>query len=135
MTDNDLGKNRQRDLYAAIGSVKIAIIVDDFYRRVQQHPSLSKPFSIVQDWDEHKRHLTHFWWISLGGPAYRPDKYRVADKHVPLGITADLVDDWLMLFKATLQDHLPSELAEPWLARASSMGESIRLMAVFYQHQ
>jgi Truncated hemoglobins len=135
MTDSVLGKNRQRDLYAAIGSVKIAAIVDDFYGRVQQHPTLSKPFSIVKDWDEHKRHLAHFWWISLGGPTYRPDKYRVADKHVPLGITAELVDDWLALFQATLRDHLPDELVEPWLVRARSMGESIRLMADFYQDQ
>ena len=131
MTEDIPAKNRQRDLYAAIGSKKIGVIVEDFYGRVQLHPSLAEPFSMVQDWDEHKKRLAHFWWISLGGPAYRQDRYRVAEKHVPLGITAELVDDWLTLFHATLLDHLPAEMAEPWFARAKNMGESIHLMANF----
>lgn len=134
MTDDIPAKNRQRDLYAVIGTTKIAEIVDDFYGRIQHHASLAEPFRAVHDWDEHKKHLAHFWWISLGGPAYRTDRYRVAEKHVPLGITPELVGEWLALFRATLLDHLPAELADPWFARASNMGESIKMMAEFYEN-
>ena len=123
---------RPRELFAVIGRAKIVAVVDDFYDRIQKHPALAEPFQAVQDWEEHKARLSHFWWISLGGPAYRQDRYRVADKHAPLGVTEGLISDWLKLFRETLLDHLPAELAEPWLARAGNMGISLRLMSDYY---
>lgn len=119
---------RERSTHEAIGLDTVAAVVDDFYSRVQAHPTLAEPFRRVEDWPEHKRRLTHFWWISLGGERYRDDQYRVAPLHVPLGITDELVDDWLALFETTLHDHLPPELAEAWMTRARNMGRSIRML-------
>ena len=137
MTDNAPSTDRKaasrlRDTYALIGRVKIAAVVDDFYDRVQRHPTLSGPFARVSDWTEHKARLTHFWWLSLGGPAYRQDRYRVAEKHISVGITPELIADWLKLFQETLNDHLPEEVGALWFARASNIGASLRLMVDYY---
>lgn len=122
---------RQRPTFAEIGLPRMRAVVDDFYDRVQKHPDLAGPFRIVADWDEHKARLSHFWWMSLGGPRYRPDEYSVAPKHALVGVTPALIDTWLALFEATLRDHLPAELAEAWLARARNMGRSLKLMCEF----
>ncbi|EAR22120.1 group III truncated hemoglobin [Nitrococcus mobilis] len=120
---------RQRDTHAAIGLESIHSVVDDFYNRIQRHPTLAEPFERVQDWPEHKARLSHFWWISLGGERYRDDRYRVAATHLPIGINDALVDDWLVLFHATLEDHLEPDLAAHWYRRAEHMGRSIRMLA------
>lgn len=125
---------RERRTHEAIGREAIARVVDDFYDRIQRHPTLAEPFQRVQDWPEHKARLTHFWWISLGGERYRDDQYRVAPAHLPLGITDELVDDWLALFRETLSRHLEPELAEAWYARAAHMGRSIRMLSYFDPH-
>ncbi|MCO6441849.1 MAG: group III truncated hemoglobin [Nitrococcus mobilis] len=120
---------RQRDTHAAIGLEAIRSVVDDFYNRIQRHPTLAEPFGRVKDWPEHKARLSHFWWISLGGERYRDDRYRVAATHLPIGISDALVDDWLALFRTTLADHLEADLAAQWYQRAEHMGRSIRMLA------
>lgn len=122
---------RQRDTHEAIGHAAIAAVVDDFYERIQRHPTLSGPFAQVQDWPEHKARLTHFWWLSLGGEAYRDDQYRVGQVHMRLGIKEALVDDWLALFRQTLEAHLAPEHVEAWYHRAEHMGRSIRILSSF----
>ncbi|MDN5848337.1 MAG: group III truncated hemoglobin [Nitrococcus sp.] len=119
---------RQRDTHTAIGLEAICQVVDDFYNRIQRHPTLAEPFTRVTDWPEHKARLSHFWWISLGGERYRDDHYRVASTHLPIGISDALVDDWLALFQSTLKEHLESELAAQWYQRAEHMGRSIRML-------
>jgi hemoglobin len=121
----------QRNTHEAIGLPAITAVVDDFYSRIQHHPTLAKPFERVDDWPEHKARLTHFWWLSLGGKAYRDDQYRVGPLHMTLGITDALVDDWLALFHQVMVEHLDAELAEAWYRRAANMGRSIRMLASF----
>lgn len=106
----------------------IRAVVDDFYNRVQRHPTLSEPFAIVDDWALHKDRLTHYWWTVMGGQRYRDYGYALGDKHAPVGVTPALVDDWLALFHQTLLDHLDPPLAERWLRLAQGIGESLRLM-------
>ncbi|MGD8429429.1 MAG: group III truncated hemoglobin [Ectothiorhodospiraceae bacterium] len=122
---------RERDTHGAIGHDAIAAVVDDFYERIQRHPTLAKPFARVTDWPEHKARLTHFWWLSLGGERYRDDQFRVGPAHMSVGITEELVDDWLALFAETLGDHLEPEAAGLWLHRARHMGKSIRMLALW----
>jgi len=129
---SDPPASKLRDTYALIGRARITAVVDGFYDRVRRHPTLAGPFGRVSDWTEHKARLTHFWWLSLGGPAYRQDRYRVAEKHIPVGVTHELIADWLKLFQETLNDHLPEEVAALWFTRASNMGASLRLMADYY---
>jgi hemoglobin len=116
------------DIATAIGVDKVKAIVGDFYDRVQQHPTLARPFQTVNNWEEHKIHLSHFWWVTLGGRPYRNKPYRVADKHAMAGFTPELLVDWLKLFQATLDSHLPADIAEQWFARATNIGRSLKLM-------
>lgn len=122
---------RLRDTNQAIGLNTIAAVVDDFYDRIQRHPTLAEPFTRVDDWPEHKERLTHFWWVSLGGNRYRDYQYRVGPIHMSVGVTDALVDDWLALLRATLDDHLEPELADAWYSRAQHMGRSIRMLGSF----
>lgn len=120
---------RSRNTHEAIGLDTIRRVVDDFYDRIQRHPTLAEPFQRVGDWPEHKARLTHFWWLSLGGERYRDDQFRVGPAHMPLSITDELVTDWLTLFEATVRCHVEATLAEAWLQRARHMGRSIRMLA------
>src|SRR5918993_6092830 len=108
-----------RDVASVIGLEKVREIVSEFYDSVQRHPTLAAPFSVVHDWPAHKAHLTHFWWVTLGGRAYRNKPYSVAAKHERAGFTPELLTDWLALFRETLEKHLPPDLAEQWYARAA----------------
>ncbi|MBV1776811.1 group III truncated hemoglobin [Burkholderiaceae bacterium DAT-1] len=108
-------------------------VVETFYARVQVHPALSRPFSVVDDWPAHIDHLTHFWWVTLGGERYLDYRYDVANKHMSAGFTPDLLIDWLDLFTTTLTDMLPDEQAEAWIAHARRIGESLKLMHQYSQ--
>jgi hemoglobin len=116
------------DIANDIGIERVQRVVDDFYDAVQRHPKLREPFGIVDDWSEHKAHLTHFWWVSLGGKPYRSKPYQVAVKHMEAGFTPELLRDWLALFRETLDRQLPKDLADQWYARATNIGRSLELM-------
>jgi hemoglobin len=120
-----------QDIAQIIGSHKVAEVVSDFYDAIRRHPTLGGPFAIVGDWAEHKAHLAHFWWVTLGGKPYREKPYRVADKHAEAGFTPELLVDWLALFRETLERHLPSDVAEQWYARAANIGRSLVYMHEF----
>ncbi len=116
------------DIAQMIGKDNVAQVVSDFYDEVRNHATLGVPFGAVDDWAEHKVHLGHFWWVTLGGKPYRDKPYRVADKHAAAGFTPELLVDWLVLFRETLARHLPPDLAEQWYARAENIGRSLNLM-------
>jgi hemoglobin len=121
-----------KDIANELGLTAVGRVVSEFYDRVQQHQALAEPFSIVHDWTEHKAHLTHFWWVTLGGKRYREQPYSVAQKHAAAGFTPALLVEWLALFKQTLNAHLPREYAEEWYARAVHIGRSLVLMHEFH---
>jgi len=119
------------DIAHRVGRERVQIVVGEFYDRIQRHETLAAPFGVVHDWPEHKAHIAHFWWVTLGGRPYRDKPYRVAQKHAAVGFTPALLADWLALFRATLAEHLPADLAGPWYARAERIGESLVLMHEF----
>jgi hemoglobin len=116
-----------------IGRTTVEAVVRDFYARVRLHSELAVPFARVMDWPAHEAHIAHFWWTSLGGERYLDKDYRVGPKHAEVGVTTPLMEHWLSLFRATLDRHLPQELAEPWFERALKIGESLLLLAQFQQ--
>lgn len=120
-----------KDIANQIGREKVHEIVSEFYDAVRRHPTLASPFAIVHDWPEHKAHLGHFWWVTLGGRPYRDAPYSVAAKHERAGFTPELLADWLALFETVLKNHLPADLAEQWYARAAHIGRSLTLMHEF----
>jgi hemoglobin len=121
-----------KDIANQIGLARVHEVVSDFYDRVQRHPELARPFAIVRDWPEHKAHLAHFWWVTLGGKRYREKPYSVAEKHALAGFTQELLQAWLALFEQTLETHLSPQLAAQWYARARHIGRSLLLMHEFH---
>lgn len=114
----------------------IETVVRAFYARARSHPDLAEAFARVEDWEEHIARITHFWWLSLGGRRYRPDRFQVGPKHVALGVTGRQVDAWLALFEDTLQQQVNDERARAdWLQRARHMGRSIRDLSEFYRQR
>lgn len=123
-----------QDIAEQIGRERVADVVDVFYERVRQHPTLSEPFARVHDWPEHKAVLAHFWWVSLGGQRYLNYDYAVARKHEAAGFTPALLQDWLTLFRTTIRERLSEpELASGWIARAELIGESLTHMHAVLQ--
>lgn len=118
-----------QDIAEDIGRDRVARVVDVFYDRIQQHPTLAEPFRRVHDWPAHKAILTHFWWVTLGGKRYLDYPYMVARKHEEAGFTPALLADWLALFRRTVRELLPEDnLAGGWIARAERIGESLTHM-------
>ncbi|GAA5165772.1 group III truncated hemoglobin [Viridibacterium curvum] len=120
------------DVASELGLPRVAEVVARFYAAVRVHPALAAPFARVGDWPAHEAVLTHFWWVTLGGKRYMDYRYRVAEKHIESGFTPALLEDWLALFADTVRESLPPELAEPWLARARHIGESLRQLHAFH---
>lgn len=116
------------DVAQSIGHDKVAAVVERFYAEVRRHPTLSVPFQRVHDWPAHLAHLTHFWWVTLGGERYLDYRYNVPERHGEAGFTPALLADWLALFRRTLDDALPQPLADAWMARAERIGQSLTLM-------
>jgi hemoglobin len=116
------------DIAHNIGRDRVAETVAAFYAEVRQHPTLSIPFARVEDWPHHLNILTHFWWVTLGGERYLPYDYQVPAKHATAGFTPGLLVDWLALFRKTLDEHLPTEEADAWFARAEKIGSSLTLL-------
>jgi hemoglobin len=116
-----------------IGLEKIKAVVDEFYNRIQEHPTLAEPFQIVEDWPEHKDKLAHFWWLSLGGEPYANYQYNVGPLHMVLPINDSHVEDWLELFFEVMSKHIPEEQVDAWHGRAQNMGRSIKMMVAYHQ--
>jgi hemoglobin len=115
-----------RQLAARLGRDTIAAVIADFYERARRDPDLGPTFAPVRDWDEVKARIAQFWWLELGGQRYRDDTYNPHTVHRHFGVRPEQVDPWLRLFEATLRDHLPSEDADLWLARARRMADWVR---------
>ena len=81
-----------------IGRPKVEAVVNDFYNRIQSHPTLSIPFSVVDHWDEHKQKISEFWWVALGGKPSTSYTYDPVGKHFEAGFTEDLLKAWKALF-------------------------------------
>ena len=121
-----------QDIAHLIGREKVAEVVDRFYDRIQQHPTLKQPFQVVNDWPHHKELFSHFWWVSLGGERYLKYRYEVTSKHMAAGFTPELLVDWLALFQDTVREVLEPELADPWVKRAELIGQSLTMMHEFH---
>ena len=108
-----------------IGKPSVDKVVDDFYNRIQIHSTLSKPFSIVGNWDEHKVKIAEFWWVALGGKPSKSYSYDPVGKHFAAGLTENLLNDWKAPFLEVLTTHLTLELANEWRLRVEMIGENL----------
>lgn len=110
-------------------------VVDIFYARVQEDPVLQLPFRSVQDWPEHVRKLTHFWWLRLGGAPYAHYRYNPVAKHFHAGFSRALLSRWLTLFHDVLREHLREDQYEFWALLSQQMGQGLSLKNDLYEKE
>jgi truncated hemoglobin YjbI len=118
---------RHRDLHRLLGWDKVETIVRDFYHVIAADPVVGHYFRALPDLDAAATRIARFWWRDLGGPPIvSREIFNPHAVHHALGIRPGEVDIWLELFLATLDRHLPPELAQPWAGRARKFAQWTR---------
>ncbi len=101
----------------------VALVVHDFYRHLLAEPKLAVYFAHISNWPEHESHITDFWWGLMGGKVEQPRPRAMETGHRDLDFGLQELTLWLKLFEKTLQQHLPTEIAEAWAMLAGQLGQ------------
>ncbi|MCG8384912.1 MAG: group III truncated hemoglobin [Cytophagales bacterium] len=85
----------------------IEVLVQAFYRKVRQHPSIGPFFNeTIKDWDEHIEKLTGFWETNLlGVRAYHGNPLKIhisVDQNFSNGLEQAHFGNWLQLWFNTV---------------------------------
>ena len=97
---------------------EVKLMVDRFYDKVKSDSLLAPIFSHV-DWPNHLPTMYNFWSsMLLGDRTYFGNPLQ---KHLPLEINTQHFDRWLVLFKATIDEHFTGDKAEETKMRAESI--------------
>lgn len=111
----------------------VALLVDEFYKRIRAHESLGPIFerAIGNRWDAHLDRMNRFWRaITLYTGEYSGRPVPVHKKLA--GITEADFDEWLALFRQTLDDIAPNQfVADHFAGKAAAIATSLRL-AMFH---
>lgn len=100
---------------------EIRTLVETFYARVQQDPSISPIFTArVEEWGPHLDRMTAFWTtVLLARPGFRGDP---VGKHRAIGeLRSWHFDRWLELFHEVVHEVFNGETAEHIYSRAERM--------------
>ena len=97
---------------------EIQILVDRFYDKVNRDKLLGPIFSHV-DWSHHLPIMYDFWSsMLLGDQTYRGNPLQ---KHLHLDIGKNHFEQWLALFKETVDENFEGEKADEVKMRAQSI--------------
>ncbi|CCM77949.1 conserved hypothetical protein [Rhizobium mesoamericanum STM3625] len=108
-------------------------LVETFYGRVLQHPTLGPVFDarLSGRWPEHMQKMKSFW----SSVAFRSGAYGGKPVQAHSGVanmSPDLFPQWLALFSATLTDIAPNPEAKAWfVVTAERIARSLTL-SLFY---
>ena len=104
---------------------EITALVHQFYDRIRQHPNLGPIFNAhIDDWPEHLDKLVDFWSSIL----LRTGRFSGAPmpKHIALpGLSADLFQQWLTLWRSTAAEQANAAMAEQAVAAAERIAQSL----------
>ncbi len=111
-----------------IDEAYISLLVDQFYRRVRDHPMLGPIFDkkIGENWDAHLLNMKAFWTsVALNAGDYSG---KPVPKHVQLtDVRPAHFNIWLGLFRRTLEDTAPSpEVVIYFMERAERIAQSLQ---------
>src|SRR5688572_19040983 len=96
----------------------VKVLVVQFYEKVNKDQLLGPVFSHV-DWPHHLPIMYNFWSsMLLGDETYRGNPLQ---KHLPLAIDKTHFQQWLVLFKETVDEHFCGDKAEEVKMRAQSI--------------
>jgi hemoglobin len=107
----------------------VRAVVDDFYRKARRDDVIGPIFNRViedADWPHHLDKITAFWSsMLLGAGTYNG---RPMPRHLAIG---DLADPhfvrWLALFRETVEQLCPPDVARLFVDRAERVAQSLRL--------
>lgn len=120
------GQRRLRPLCDQIGRAGVDRVIQRFYAQVREHPHLAPYFSGIADFSAHERHIADFWWIAMGGRVPHRHSVDMVGRHAVLGLDAQAFEDWLALFRSTLNTDLPGPLGDQWYQMAAAIGGNLR---------
>lgn len=101
-------------------------LVDVFYDKVRKDELLAPIFDpiIGNNWDHHLGRMADFWsTILLYTKQFTDDPLK---KHLPLPLTKEHFDRWLLLFNETVDDLFEGEIAENAKKRANSIARIMK---------
>ena len=110
----------------------ISRLVDTFYGRVRQDPTLGPVFeaAIADRWDAHLRTMKDFWSSVVNTTGrYKGQPVPV---HAKLPIAPMHFERWLALWHETTGEVLAPDAAALFREKASRIGDSLQL-ALFYR--
>ena len=114
----------------ALTPASIRDLVGRFYARAREDAELGPVFeAAVEDWDHHLDHIALFWSSALLGVGRFTGSPMIAHRRNP--ITPQMFDRWLALWRETTEEMFPGEIAQALQARATRIGESLKL-GLFY---
>jgi hemoglobin len=106
----------------------IASVVDAFYAKVRVDPALGPVFGRAiadEAWPEHLSVIRDFWsTVMLKSGRYQRNPFS-AHQRVE-GISPELFDRWLALWRATCRELLSDEAAEAMTAKAVMIADSLK---------
>jgi hemoglobin len=131
----DAIRQRAEAEMAAIGidATLIDTVVERFYGRIREHERLGPVFNARLDgrWTDHLAKMKRFW----SAIAFKSGAYggKPVQAHQGIeGMQQDLFQDWLALFRLTLEDTVPNEAARNWfLTTAERIAKSL-ILSLFY---
>lgn len=104
---------------------EVSALVHGFYARVRQDEVLGPVFNAhIHDWDHHLAHLVDFWSSMLR----RTGRFSGAPmpRHIALpGLTAELFQRWLRLFRETTLAQPNQAMGEQAFAMAQRVAQSL----------
>ena len=111
----------------------IAAVVDAFYAKVRADPLLGpvfRPAIADEAWPQHLAIIRDFWSsVMLKSGRYQRNPFSA---HMRIeGITSELFDRWLAIFRETCDELLAEKLAEALYAKAVMIGESLKAGLLF----
>lgn len=101
-------------------------LVNAFYGKVRQDELLAPVFEPVigEQWDHHLERMTDFWsTLLLYTKKFSDDPLT---KHLPLALTKEHFDRWLLLFHGTVDDLFQGQIAENAKKRANSIARIMK---------
>jgi hemoglobin len=110
---------------SSVTEESVTALVDRFYERVRADGRLGPIFSAaISDWDQHLQIMRDFWSAAL----LRTGRYRgcMMSPHFRLPIASEDFDRWLMLFRPSARETLPSEQAEQAIVFAEAVTQMLR---------
>jgi hemoglobin len=106
----------------------IASVVDAFYAKVRVDPELGPVFARAiadEAWPEHLSIIRDFWsTVMLKSGRYQRNPFS-AHQRVE-GISPELFDRWLALWRATCRELLSDEAADAMTGKAAMIADSLK---------